>query len=662
MLKVFINNSQLEYNGDFNLVASLGNIRNLKAGSQLNTYTLNIPMTPTNKNILGFVDDISVERNVYTGAWLEFDEVIILRGSVLLMSVNDVSARLIITAQDWIKAFSGISIRDLTGLGTFDYDSTNIEASWSASYPFIRYPLIDNGVLASGETGSTADWTYIDFIPFFQIKDIIADIFAKYSIQSSINAATKWLNTYVSGARTVADPSFIKDKGLEVKVNSTSDESDSASIPASGNDDFEIDADPCQLNNEVTDEGNDFLTSTDKYTVPETGTYKFKATVQIVSTAWGGIGTIDSSQYTISIRSNTLGAMVTESCNQSDGSCITTVELDTGFIHLVKNDTIWLDAYIRCTATNNDPSARTFTLWLGTNTALELEWSNINLLPAAGTHNVVDFLPDIDQLVFLRGIKQAYNLQFFLDRDNGAVYFEPADDICTANIKDISSRIIGSHEVEEISSEYKKTQRLKWQHDSGDFALEQYLDTNKSEVGQYDVTLSNPNCEDGIDEFMNPVFAPIAEGNCYLISNYTVPVPRLWKEWDKSKYFTAQEKLTSYLPRLVEWKGYTTAITWYFEGVAKSYIPKVEAIDFEDQYQAYYLKTFYRINLGRILKVEIVSDVAELSEFVTVLADDESEGFRITYMATIDGVALFYVLNKITHNGTRAKLELTQKI
>jgi len=153
-IKLFIGTEQTDFDEKFNVVYSIADIRNQQLGNNNKTYPLTLPLTKTNKRLVKFIQQIDVKSEVSAVGRLYLNEILIISGTVTITNLDDYKVSLTITSDDWIEVLKDRRLTALD-LSASDHALTHasVEDSWTASYPVYRYPMIDFGPLASGETG-----------------------------------------------------------------------------------------------------------------------------------------------------------------------------------------------------------------------------------------------------------------------------------------------------------------------------------------------------------------------------------------------------------------------------------------------------------------------------------------------------------------------------
>lgn len=131
-IKFYIGSELLDFNEEFNVMFSIGDINNLSFGNANKSYTLNIPLTKTNRKILKFITDPSVKTEIASIGRLYIGELLVMAGTVYFMGYNGNSAQVILKSDDWIDALKD---KKMTSLDLSAYDhlftSQNVVDSWS---------------------------------------------------------------------------------------------------------------------------------------------------------------------------------------------------------------------------------------------------------------------------------------------------------------------------------------------------------------------------------------------------------------------------------------------------------------------------------------------------------------------------------------------------
>jgi len=649
-----------DFNEAFNVVFSIGDIRNDKLGNNNKSYTLNLPLTKTNKKLLKFINQADVTSEPSDTGRLYLGEMLVISGTVKVLDYNDNYAKIIIKSDTWLDNLKDKKMTALD-LSTHDHEfnGTNIVTSWSASYPAYRYPMIYFGGLASGETGGSANWITSDFIPMISIVTLINKILEPYTIVSSWIAESFIKDLFILCNQKIADKDFIEEKDLLTYVDATTDNYDTATESGA----FMVDIiKDLEFSNESTDEGEDWLTDT--YTVPTTGTYRFRASVTMVNTGYGnGSVTITDEDFEIDINRNGTSKASFDAGAYGVDELIdgVTAELDTGYIYCEAGDSITIESYTRVIGTVTAGS-QTITLYTAISSYFENVWGSANRYIGNGaTISFEEMLPDMTQLDFLSVIKSIFNLKFWLDKSKQNLYIEPWDDFVSGTVVDLTDYVDNSDfPAELISKNYNETIIMRFSSDDKDQSFAEYLKENTDLPGQKEITLTSLFAEQDIT-YKTCEFATILKGYNYTINNYTTEAPTIWKELPVYPYGSIFDRLADFKTRIVEWKGLTAGFTWYFESATKSTYPKIDALDFSDIYNDYWIKHYHYVDKGKIYTVRIKLTPGFLNQFFTVVDTAASEGFRPTYSIEIDGIMNYFILQRVTTDGITAELEMVLK-
>lgn len=658
--KLYIGTDLADFDEAFNVVFSIGDIRNDQFGNNNKSYTLNLPLTKTNKKLLKYINQADVTSEPEDTGRLYLGELLIISGVVKVLNVDDNHAKIIIESDTWIEELKDRKMTELD-LSSHDhtFNPTNIVASWSASYPAYRYPMIYFGGLISGENGGSANWLTGDFIPMISIVTLINKILEPYTIVSSWLAESFIKDLFILCNQKVADEEFIQNKALQAQVNLSTDNYDTGS--SSTNIMVEILKD-IQFSNEITDEGEDWITDT--YTVPETGTYRFKTSITMVNTAYENPNlTINQEEFTIDINKNGSSQASFDAGVYSSTELIddVTVELDTGYIYCEAGDLITVAIYATVSVTVNS-GTQTITIYtVPIYSFVENVWGMANRFLGSGyTISFEEMLPDITQIDFLSIIKSIFNLKFWFDKSKQNLYIEPWDDFVSSTVIDLTDYVDNTDfPVDIISKEFNKTIIMRFTGDDKDKSFEEYLNVNTELPGQKEISLTSNFAKQDIT-YKDCEFATILTGKNYTLQDYSIDIPIIWKEVPVSPY-TIFERLADFKTRIVEWKGLTGGLSWYFESSSKSTYPKIEALDFSDIYNSYWIKHYHYVDKGKIYTVKIKLTPQFLNQFFTVVDTAANEGFRPTYKITIKGIENYFFLQSMTTDGDIAELELVLK-
>lgn len=657
-IKLYIGSEQADFNERFNIVFSPGDIRDLGYGNNNKSYPLAIPLTKTNKRLLKYITQVDVKTEQAATGRLYLGEILVISGTVKVLGYNDYAAKVIIDSDDWMDPLKNSKLSALD-LSAEDHalTSSTVEASWSASFPYYRYPMINYGGLMSLEQGPTAKWQPNDFVPMISIAKLITSILAGHTISSNWLASTFVKDLFILGKETASEEDFISNKKLKVIVNDVND--NYATGSSSTNLQVAI-AKTVQFGGITTDEGADFTSET-TYTVPVSGTYRFTAGLRMTNTAYGNpFFNIQDEDVTIEIRRN--GSAIASAGNTNylgvellDGILYTA---DTGLIHLAAGDliTAYMDTRVYGNATSG---TQTVTTYANLITNLENFWSIANRYTGIGaTIQLEQYLPDMNKIDFLTAIRDIFNLRFWYDKQKRTIYIEPWDQFISATTVDLTSKIhFEDNPGEMISPSYGKEIVLNWEGDDRDVAYQEYMKVNAYGPGRKSIALNSIYAKKESD-YKTAKFSTIMTGYSPVIQQ--PGMVQIYAEIPIYPY-VFYNRLIGFNTKLVHWDGLTSGFTWNYNGTNKTTYPKISAVDFQYIYENYWMKLLHYIDQGKIYPFRMKVDPVFLNQFFTVIATATSEGFRPTYQVTIKGIKNNFILQKITSDGELAEIELILK-
>ena len=667
-VSLYIGTELADFNEAFNVLFSIGDIRDLSFGNTNRSYTLNLPLTKTNKRLLKFINQVDVKSEPSDLGRMYLYEMLIISGNIKVIGSDDYYAKIIISSDEWIDSLKNARMVELD-LSSHDHalNNANVEDSWTASYPAYRYPMINFGGLVSGEYGSSANWYPNDFIPMISLVTIINKMLEPYTVSSSWIGTSFVKDLFILAREVISNDNFIRNKNLEVAVALVSDNYDTETILAFDTSLAWLNAVNCIFDTETQDEGNDW--STDTYTVPEDGTYRFKASLTLYNDAPANPNvTINTETVTISIIRDR-AAVETVLASVTAGAYTGTelindiiYPLDTLYWDMEAGDTVFVRLNISCNATNDVGSSQDISIGvLNSVSTFENVWGLANKYAGIGKNiSLEEMLPDMLQIDFLAAIKDLFNLRFWTDKNRQVIYIEPWDSFVSSTVVNLTQYVDYENIPSElISKNYYKTIRLKFKDDESDDAYNEYLKLNEIGPGYKDISMTSLFAKDG-EEVREHPFSSLITGWNASISEYTTDTPRIWNTVPIAP-FNMFDRKTGFNTRIVEWKGLTAGISWYYEGVNKTTYPKIEGLDFASLYSDYWLKLFHYIDKGKILPVRMKINPAYLTQFMTVVDTAVNEGFRPTYKITIKGIDNYFFMQSITTDGEMAEIELILK-
>jgi hypothetical protein len=258
------------------------------------------------------------------------------------------------------------------------------------------------------------------------------------------------------------------------------------------------------------------------------------------------------------------------------------------------------------------------------------------------------------EIDFLAAIRDIFNLRFWMDKRQNILHIEPWDSFVSDKIVDISEFVdYTSLSAELISPNYCKTIQMKWTDDMDDQAFVEYMKENTVSQGLVNINLTSLFTIQDIDKRVHP-FASIIEAYGSVAGD--TKVPRIWNSVPQIPYAT-YDRMVNFVTRLVHWDGLTNGFTWYLDGVAQTAYPKISGLQWLDIYNSYWKKFFHWVDKGKLYTITIKVNPSFLAQFLTVINDSKSEGFRPKYKISINGVENLLPLQTITSDGMTAQLE-----
>jgi len=669
--KIYIGIEQIDFNDEINLVYSIGDIRNLTLGSNNKSYTINVPMTKTNKRIFKYIDNYHAKEEITDKGRIVINGLNVMKGSVKILSTGKLYSKIIINSGDWIDDLSNTRLNEVAALSTkaVTLTAAHVSDSWAGD-PFIRFGMVH---FAEMWSGVRAYWQTLDFIPHFSVVQLLTLIFAPYTITSDWIATAYAKSLFFLGVEPRKDSAFILGKNLSVKPANDAENTHDFVIPATTRDQDSFSYSPISHNTRTTDEGNDYNITTDVYTVPETGTYRFTYACKSVAT---NIDSGSITRHSITVEKSIIVSYLAgggENLAQylvtgsSDESVINnhTANLDSGYVHLSAGDTVYGYFAASLDLENTSGGSITITTFIeAATTVFSNVWDYRNLYAGLNKSiNPVDYMPDKSALEFIQAIKHVANLRFFMDKRNGTVHIEPADTFFTNNDVDISELVIDLDEANTdiISSNYKQKFILQWQEDTNDKAYTRFVE----EYGlsqEKEITLTSVYAQEGTEKLPNPIFAATISKNVYADP---LPLPAIYgREDDVGTDYNQRYPLqrpVGYIPRIMTWEGMSAFSTWYYNDAAQTTYPEMAPIDFATLYASYYLKTFHYIDRGKVSIIRIRMTPALLMQFMGQVNDASQEAFRARYKIWDGTTYIYMILQSITTNGDIAECEFILK-
>src|SRR3990167_7284160 len=588
--KIFIDDTQVEtYPGSVNigLTFEISDITDLTVRRNSRSTTIRLPASAVNKKKFGVPEDWNaanyIGQNQRPVAKIEVEGTNLIRGIAKIDStttndrISEYLLKILGDNADWRERIKGKKLNDL------DYSSenhvlniANIVASWTVSSArSYVYDLIDRGQftgLLSQTTGGTVN--VMDCYPAISFKSFLDKIFKaiNYKVVSNFRDGAEFSGLYWAFINsTFKHPdTYADDKKFKIGLN------ESGGVFSIYQ--FSSPADVSKripLTNKTTftcfDTGGNISTAWDgtnippTYRVPVDSRYKFhyKITYRVIKNQ--SFNNTQGYYTAFEIYKTTkpwdLQTFVEVRLHQQQilfpsGNQILTAEFTAEF-DLKQFDVIWMQARI-VGATFNTIHLELQNHSATVDTYFELlEMTPPFLVGAGETVEINENLPDISQLSFLQGIKEAFNLIFLPDIETRTIYIEPEDDFHFTTIPahaDWSKKLDKNKpiDIEFIGETYAKKINYAFKQDSKYKFIAEKNKQEEVEFGSQEVSIANQFAKDEIQEFQNSLFA--ATWMDFTPSNPTtglrsVKLPRMWAG------VTLPIKSTAFAPRILFYAG-----------------------------------------------------------------------------------------------------------
>ncbi len=680
-IKLYLGTELLDYSDSANIKSQVYDLRSPDIGNSNKSYKLKIPLTLKNRKILGNIQQVNIHSEITDTMRLTMDGVELIRGEMETLSITESFLNVIINADSWVKSISGVSIRDLNwqGADEHEFNGANVEDSWTASIGTLyRYPMINFANSWSDSHGATGWILPHDFVCAWNMVKIMERIFldAGFTIAgSNWCAQTANKNLYILGEETVADSEFLESKKLAVRVGTMLENRASVTHYTAASFTINFDFDPVDFGTETTDEGADYATATDIYTVPETGTYRFKFTAAIDCDHNNSYGywSVTSQEATMRVYKGAT-VIASKTISTFDGG---PTLCDTGYFYAEAGDEIKCRVDGASSGQYSSSTPKTAFLELTIITDFEsVAFSELNKYKGTGlTMSPTTSLPDIDSLEFLKAIKQMANLRFWIDEQNKTVHIVDAPNFVGDTVVDWSDKLDYSDEPEQefIASGWKKNILFRYKDDDSDQAYTEWVNSGGLPLTK-EIVLSSVYAQKGKEVFENLVFTPTATGGYMQIGPINGEFPRIWGSQElEDIYDTPLWRAPKWAPRCLVWEGMSAAaITWnwyenyqdFNDGVYTPYstYPKMGNFDLSDAYDAHWKGAIHYVDNSRLLKVRLRLSITDVIPFITKVGTVANEGFRATYKLNIEGIDMYFFITKLVFDGEFASVEMIQKM
>lgn len=218
MIRIFIDNQELDTDQSLNVSITLGvgNVEDPGNSSMAFTKSLKIPMTPRNRQVMGFVEQLyskTTFNNSKHPARIECDGFVVMSGVAQLKDVSQegntgyYNVNFVGEEYKWVSEASNNHLCDLfpdlsVDMGDYEGLADFLQTEVST---LLFAPADKGGFNEADPTGESEELTrrtslvFYDFVPFFRLKDVLAEIMKGYTIRSSLLNDSHFTNLFISG-------------------------------------------------------------------------------------------------------------------------------------------------------------------------------------------------------------------------------------------------------------------------------------------------------------------------------------------------------------------------------------------------------------------------------------------------------------------------------
>ncbi len=656
--KIFIGGEQVDlFDRDklrLALTYSIADINKIESRSSGTSKTITLPATHNNNKIFGFGTDVNssgaLDQNERRTAHIEVGGTVLLRGFAkinknIVKNRNNIGQYQVVIIGDngdWKEKLSENNVNELDYSDQDHiYNKANIDLSETVStnrdyvYPLINYGATLGGHPVTGNN-NVHDVLVEDRFPALNVKRIFDRMFngIGYKIDSNFLNSDFFKKLYLPFTNELFRhvDNFREDNlfraGLlsDLPFNSITSGS-TITVP---------------FDNETVeffDTGNNFDTSTFEYTVHEKSEQNFKCQIEV--------SVLDQVQditfAKLEILKNGITLISTGDFFLNDNQTII-LNLETGFVTFNKNDKISVSFRISTVVFRTAILRKQNTFF-----------SN-DIVPTITANTNVEFnenLPDINQLDFIKGIKDLFNLYFLSDVDTRTVFIEPRDEFYKSRAIDWTDKFDKSKDeiITYLNDKLKKKITYRYQDDSNDGWVQQIESENDIIIASNEITNPNKFVKDEQNAGTN-LFAPTIMRPFDFIGLLISKVPTLNK--DAILHPDISEKTTNFKTRILYFDSVRTTETgesWFFEGVERTDYPYFYSVDVvsDNDNSLYYDNT--RRSKGLFNKYyENLHDTLNEGRLYTAFFNlNDSDISNLDFRIPIFVKNTYYLLNKIVN-------------
>lgn len=256
---------------------------NLQVGKPYKSSELTLPASPVNLTAIGELFDRTGANRNRTLTNVLFDIGLLqINGNLVIYAQQGMFLKAVFVSGN---ALAWVDFRDtkLNQLNWSEFDYTLSESTISMAEAgtlnsLVRYDLCDRGKMIDDPVVSI-----VERFPLFHLDTMFTKIFEKYNVESNFRSADWWQKLYLlyTGTDEIQNTDEWKTSALFKAIGDCS-KTYTSPVGVNGWRDFSIQGVNAMVDNgRGFDNGNNFNAVSQVYVVPDDGTYRFKAKVNI---------------------------------------------------------------------------------------------------------------------------------------------------------------------------------------------------------------------------------------------------------------------------------------------------------------------------------------------------------------------------------------------
>lgn len=696
--EIYIGDQKLDFEGEINLLYQTDNPEEPDQGSAQKSFTIPIPLTKKNQKILKHYDILEAYQQIEEAGRIEIGGNIICEGTVYLTEVTLTEATILIDGGDFFIDLKNTLLRGIQ-FPTHKMNITNIRNSWTTADSLYRYALINYGRTAKGGSGPSEVFVPQDFIPSWRVKDILEKVIYPYTIAGSFFNYDEGKDLYIHAPGPHAGEDWLGGKDTKFYVSLKTQNRDTVTGTGGQSKTLGVVQGLNAPANTVAD-GAD-LTGGGFYRIApydQAGTRRVTGKLTLRFSPQPGqpasVTTLTESLLSITIqrRMGGVGAPMENLWFKQwtdllgTGAWVTpdnvmfTRELifDAGYCHFDAGDFLYIGVTLGLTFSIDSGAGSTdFELYIMPNSDIswwQFEWEPGCLYPGnTKTIKAEDYLPNINAIELLKGLRHAARMKFFVDRYEKKLWIEKESDWIDKTESTEISLIDFSDPIKQspVAKDYKKKWVVKYKDDTSDSdqEAEKLIDPTVNTFRK-SLFLRSGYAEPGSQDFENPVFSHTENRYPMNLITFLLYPPRIWGKGtreDSTLRSVPRYRNGSFIPRLMIWKGMNTgtynlitAETPSETGTTHTGYPEVEALNPNNMPGAVWENFRNEVDLGKTLEVTVKMGPHEILPFMMEIGDATKEGFRKQYKIKLKDQVAFYRIYRIVYDGELAKLSMVQ--